>query len=203
MSIHQKHGHKPGFAATTGLRRRVIFELDPSQLPLLEAVRERHGSTRAGLIAALEAEGGTQELLKRAEAAEERLAKAEQAAKGRQRQDKASAKKEEQAQAKAAERERKLNAELKSARREQAEAKEQSRQEEEDYEEAIEELNEEISELRERSADWLFCARCGEWVGPEDWAWQKLEGGGRYAFHRDCGDHKPGLLPSSWLAKRR
>ncbi len=203
MSIHQKPAHKPTFAAPGGFRRRVIFELDPSQLPLLEAVRERYGSTRAGLIAALEAEGGTQELLERAEAAEERLAKAEQAAKGRQRQDKAIAKKEEQAQAKTAERERKLSAELKSARREQAEAKEQSRQEEEDFEEALEELNEEVSELRERSADWLFCARCGEWVGPEDWAWQKLEGGGRYAFHRDCGDHKPGLLPSSWLAQRR
>ncbi len=67
MSIHRKPGQKPSFAASDGLRRRVIFELDPSQLPLLEAVRERHGSTRAGLIAALEAEGSVQELRERAE----------------------------------------------------------------------------------------------------------------------------------------
>jgi hypothetical protein len=169
----------------------------------LEAVRERHGSARAGLIAALEAEASAQELRERAEAAEERLAKAERAAKRRQEEKKAGAKQDKQALAKAAERERALAAELKRARHEHAEAQEHARQEEEDYEEALEELKEEVSELRKHSADWLFCARCGEWIGPEGWAWQKIEGGGRYAFHRDCGDHKPGLLPSSRLAQRR
>jgi vacuolar-type H+-ATPase subunit I/STV1 len=201
MSMHPEPGQKAPKATASGLRRRVIFELDPEQLPLLEAVRERHGSTRAGLVAALEAETGAQELRQRAEAAEERLQRAERAAKRRE-QGKASAKHQDEALAKRAERERELAAELKSARKEHAEAEKLYRQEEEGYEEALEELKEELSDLQARAVDWLFCARCGEWVAPEDWAWQRIESGGRYAYHRDCGDHKPGLLPSSWLAQR-
>jgi hypothetical protein len=205
MSIQPKPGQKPAFAPANGLRRRVIFELDPEQLPLLEAVRQRHSSTRAALIASLEAEAQVAELRERAEAAEKRAQKAEQekaARTGKRQKEEATARQLKGAVAEAKERERALSAELKRAREEHAEVETKARREEADYEEALEELQEELAELRERAVDWLFCARCGQWVSPAEWTWQRLKDGGQYAYHRDCGDHKPGFSPSSWLAQR-
>ena len=63
-------------------RRRIVFELDAEQLPLLEAARERHGSMRAALIAGLRAETGAAGITERAEKAEAALGKAKSAAKG-------------------------------------------------------------------------------------------------------------------------
>jgi DNA repair exonuclease SbcCD ATPase subunit len=205
MSIEPKPGHKPAFAGTSGLRRRVIFELDEAQLPLLEGVRERYSSTRAALIAALEAEAQLSELRERAETAERRAEKAEseKALRTAKRQrDESDAKRAKGQLADAEERARALESELKEARAQHAEVQKEASREEEDYEEALQELKEEASELSERAVDWLYCARCRQWVAPEGWAWQRIKGGGSYAYHRECGDHKPGLSPSSWLAQR-
>lgn len=201
MSIDEEHGQKAPTAPANGLRRRVIFELDPGQLPLLEKAKERHGSTRAALIAALGTEAEAQELRDRLKEAEERLAKAERSA-ARQRDKKAKGGRHKPAPPKPSERERKLLAELESARKVQAEEAERSRRELGEYAEALEERDVEIAELGELAVDWLFCARCGDWVPPEGWVWQDLEDGGSYAFHGDCGDHKPGLVASSRLASR-
>lgn len=205
MSIHRKPGHTPAFAGVSGLRRRVIFELDPEQLPLLDAVRERHSSTRAALIAALEAEGELTELRERLEQAEQRAEKAEKekAARAAKRQkDDGAAKRLTEQLAGAKGRAADLEAELKEARGQHALAKSEARREEEGYEEVLAELKDEVAELKEREVDWLYCARCRQWVPPKGWAWQRIKGGGRYAYHRECGDHKPGLTPSSWLAQR-
>jgi hypothetical protein len=56
MDMHEMPGHRGDSTGKGLLRRRVVFELAPEQLPLLEAAQERHGSKRAALIAALEAE---------------------------------------------------------------------------------------------------------------------------------------------------
>ena len=78
MDVHVDTNEKPGqsrhSAGKEPFRRRVVFELDAEQLPLLEAAEARHGSKRAALIAALATEGGAAELLERAERAEAQVA---------------------------------------------------------------------------------------------------------------------------------
>ena len=49
----------------TRLRRRVIIELTPQELPLLTAAEERHGTKRAGIVAALHTEATLPELNQR------------------------------------------------------------------------------------------------------------------------------------------
>ena len=202
MSIEPKTGHRSAIAPAKGLRRRVIFELDAEQLPLLDGIRERHGSTRAGLIAALEAEAAGGELGTQLAAAKARAEQAKRALE-RGKKEASTARRKGDTEAKAAVEDRKaLAAELEDLRRQLAEAEEEARQSEADYEEALEEFREEVSDLEERAVEWLFCARCGEWVSAGEWIWEPIEGGGQYAYHERCGDHKPGLLPSSWLAQR-
>ena len=74
MDTNDMHADTRGKAGkSTGkdlFRRRIVFELDADQLPLLEAAQERHGSKRAALIAALLAEASAVGLAERAEAAE-------------------------------------------------------------------------------------------------------------------------------------
>ncbi len=183
-------------------RRRIVFELDASQLPLLEAAEERHGSKRAALVAALHAEAAIGELTERAEAAEAALAKAKGAAKG------SAATKEKAA--------KKLEGDLEATKKELA-ARERAlaklRAEGEEAAEAqrgdlarakaeVEELEAEIDELSERAVDRIFCNHCREWAEPEEWEWQRVKGG-YYAFHSACGEHEPGgLRATSWLAQR-
>lgn len=205
MSIAPKPRQKTAEAADApakGLRRRVIFELDAEQLPLLDGIRERHGSTRAGLIAALEAEAAGGELGTQLAAAKARAEQAERAlSRGKKEASTARRKGDTEAKA-AAEEQEALAAELEHLRRQLAEAEEEARQGKADYEEALGEFREEISELEEHAVEWLFCARCTEWVSAAEWVWEPTEGGGHYAYHERCGDHKPGLMPSSWLAQR-
>ena len=86
VDTNDMHANSPGKAGISPgkdlFRRRIVFELDADQLPLLEAAQERHGSKRSALIAALLAEAGAVDLAARAEAAEAALAKAKGAAKG-------------------------------------------------------------------------------------------------------------------------
>src|SRR6266852_3480172 len=63
MSMHDDAGHSRARAGPAGLfRRRVIFEITSEQLPLLDAAEARHGSKRAALLAALQAEQRVDEL---------------------------------------------------------------------------------------------------------------------------------------------
>jgi hypothetical protein len=200
MDVHvdtnEKPGQSPGKRTESpgkGLfRRRVVFELDAAQLPLLETAEARHGSKRAALIAALGVERSAAELLGRAERAEAQLVEqqqgAEEAKKG-----------EDDGQAK-------LERELAAARKKLAKAGKAEAELHEELEESRETLNErdaEAADLRVCAVDRIYCARCGQWVAPEEWSWAELEDGGSYAFHRTCGDHAEGIRGSSWLALRR
>lgn len=81
MDTNGMHGQKPpahGQGPARGsLRRRVVFELEEDQLPLLEAAEARHGSKRAALLAALGAEADAEELRGRPKRAEAELARHE------------------------------------------------------------------------------------------------------------------------------
>lgn len=202
--IHAGNRGKDGIDPGKDLfRRRIVFELDADQLPLLEAAQTRHGSKRAALIAALRAEADVVELTERAETAEAALAQAKSAAKG------SSAAKEKAA--------KKLERDLEATRKQLAgreaelaklgaEAKETSaeqRGELERTEAEIEELEAERAELMDRAVDRIFCNHCREWVAPADWKWQRVKGG-FYAYHGACGEHEPGVLSAtSWLAQRK
>jgi len=95
VDINDKPRHSPGkdgIGSGKGLfRRRVVFELDAEQLPVLEAAERRHGTKREALIAALAAEASAAEVAERADRAEKALAKAERSAKGSSAKQKESA----------------------------------------------------------------------------------------------------------------
>jgi hypothetical protein len=181
------------------LRRRIVFELTPDQLPLLEAAEGRHGSKRGAIIAALRAEAeidGLRQALARAERAAEAAPTVP-----KPKRDPAAAKQRrelEQVTAKLRERED----ELRSLRRELRSANDALGEERVAYDGLAEQHERNIADLEERAVDHLFCARCGAWVPPSEWAWTRAEDG-HYAHHDGCGDHGPGLMgASSWLAFR-
>jgi hypothetical protein len=204
MSTHRNARAEPGTSPGSGLlRRRVIFELTADQLPLLEGAERRHGSKRKALIAALEADteidhlratAENTERTKEKESAGERPAAAQRT--------KAVDKLERElkdARAKLAERDRELTqlqgnaGEVRDALAEQRDA----------YALLLEGHERELGELEERVVDHLFCARCGKWAAPEQWAWTRGDDDADYAHHQPCGDHGPGVLgASSWLAHR-
>ena len=203
MSMHEKPGLSPGSARANGLRRRIVFELEPGQLPMLEEAERRHGSKRAALLAALAAEAQVQESGARAEEPKAQASK----------QDKKAERKLAEQAKEIAKLKRDLASEKKTlAERESELAKAQKQgeassgrwsEERAELQEALEERDEEVAELSELAVNQLYCGRCGEWAAPEDWAWQLVKGKGSYAYHRSCGDHGPGLMSSpSWLARR-
>lgn len=177
------------------LRRRVIVELTPAELPLLEEAERLHGTKRQAIVSALEAASHSAEL-------EQELAGA-QAEADRLEAELETARADQVAGEKVRER---LARDLKKARSELTSAKESagssSRSSDlraQGLERLLSEREREIKEFEEQIFDKLFCARCGTWVSPDDFAWTQREGGA-YAFHRSCADHEPGLMkPSSWL----
>jgi phage-related minor tail protein len=189
------------------MRRRVVFELTVEQLPLLEAAQARHGSKRAALLAALEAEARVEELERAARQGERAAAKHERNAK---REDGAQAKQLAKLQAalktaerKAADAERRLDQAITSAN-EQAAGHQASSAELRDTVAERDERIDELEEVAERAFDSLFCARCEKWAPPSQWAWGKTRQGGHYAYHQPCSDHGPGLLgAASWLGHQR
>ena len=204
MDVHVDVNEKPRQSPGRGLlRRRIVFELDEEQMPLLASAEERHGTKRAAMLAALAAEEQLEQLGERADQAEQELAKAERTAKaGAAKQTKAAKKAERQL---AAMRKRLADQEgaLSAAESEAAQA-EDLRRERDQLSEVLGERNEQLAEAQARAVDWLYCARCEKWAPPSEWAWRRIEGKGSYAFHRSCGDHRPGLLgAASWLAQRR
>jgi hypothetical protein len=177
------------------LRRRVIVELTPQELPLLEEAERRHGTKRQAIVSALEAASQSAEL-------EQELAGA-QAERTRVEAELETLSVDQAAAEKARER---LARDLKKARSELASTKESagsssrgSEQRLQALERLLDEREEEIKELEEQVFDKLFCARCGKWISPENFAWTDCEGGA-YAYHQACGDHGSELMkPSSWL----
>jgi hypothetical protein len=204
MSTQRKAGAEPAVSPGAGLlRRRVIFELTADQLPLLEAAERRHGSKRRALIAALEADTEIDQLRTAAAATEhaaEKESAGERRAAAQRSKDVDRLERElKDAMAKLAARERELTqlhdsaGEVDAALAEQRDA----------YALQLEDHERELGELEERVVDHLFCARCGNWAPPEQWAWTRGEDGADYAHHQPCGDHGPGVLGvSSWLAHR-
>jgi hypothetical protein len=185
------------------MRRRVVFELSADQLPLLEAAEARHGSKRAALIAALDAEARVEELERAASQAQEQAAKTQRKSK---RDDGAQAKQLAKAQAalKTAERtaadaEQRLKQASDQAA-EQTAGHQASHAELRDALAARDERIDDLKEQAERAFDALFCGRCDHWAPPSQWAWAKTRDGGLYAYHQPCGDHAPGILgAASWL----
>ncbi len=201
MSTYQK----PGISqAPPGFRRRVIFELTIEELPLLDQAQARHGTKRQALLAALHADQHVQELEAAAtqanRAAETAQAKASKT-QGQGQKSEAKLRSELAAAEKAlAARERELAGVKKDQAAGHRRAGQDAEAEQRALEQAIEERDELIDELSDRAADQLFCARCDTWATAEQWAWKPSQSG-RYAHHRPCGDHAPGLLgSSSWLA---
>ncbi len=154
------------------LRRRVIVELTPEELPLLEAAERRHGTKRAAILAGLRAEatatatarGGRQGVRRDAALAE-------------------ATRERDAARAEVASLEDRL------ARAE--DARERDRKTHAD----------EITVLTARIPEALYCARCDSWVPEERWSWTtgpEVD----YVYHTDCGDHGAGVLAgASWLAR--
>ena len=177
------------------LRRRVIVELTPQELPLLEEAERRHGTKRQAIVSALEMASRGVEL-------EQELADA-QAALARLEAELETLRTDQAVGEKARER---LARELKKARSELTSAKESAGSSARGSEQRLQALERilsgregEIKELEEQIFDKLFCARCGTWVSPDDFGWTRRESGA-HAYHRACGDHGPELLkPSSWL----
>jgi hypothetical protein len=205
MSMHEESPAEPGTSpASRLLRRRVVFELTEQQLPLLHAAEARHGSKRAALLAALEAETRLDAVEKELTAAQRALTKTNAAVTRESgRDDKAKARLErELKQARAALKQ--AEADLASARDDASSADRDHADERDELYEAIDAQQERIADLEERAVDSLYCARCGKWAQPEQWAWATARNGGEYAFHEPCGDHGPGILgqPPSWLASR-
>jgi hypothetical protein len=177
------------------LRRRVIVELTPAELPFLEEAERRHGTKRQAIVSALEAASHSAAL-------EQELTEA-QTERARLKAELEAARTDQAAGEKARER---LSRDLKKARGELASARKSSgssargsEQRLQALERLLDEREGEIKELEEQVFDKLFCARCGTWVSPDDFGWTQREGGA-HAYHLACGDHGPELMkPSSWL----
>ena len=186
----------------SGLRRRVIIELTPQELPLLTAAEERHGTKRTAIIAALRAEHEHDALTQHLTDLQDELAKAETAAADKQaRQEEVAALNRELTH---------LRATLKTTQTERDDALDQLADQHERLdrvEEAAEAdyrtLTHQIQRLEDSRPQALYCAHCRQWAPETDWAWTTSPDGAERAHHAPCGDHSPGLLDAaSWLALR-
>ncbi len=186
-------------AVSALLRRRVIIELRPDEVPLLAVAEDRHGTKRAAIVAALRAEArlGDMEAALTRHAAERadveaRLAAAKttaaaQAARLAKERDAALTRAEKASNAAAS----RTDTASKTARDASNHAARLRRQ--------VEERDATIAELGTHTVDWAYCARCHAWAPRDEWAWEPANDG-EYAYHQPCGDHGPGVLdPSSRL----
>jgi TolA-binding protein len=206
MSMHEETGQKPG---QPGLRRRIVVELTPQELPLFEKAEAAHGSKRQAFLAALAALDQAAEMEAELAGLRAQAEKSERATAGTSSKEKNDSKRQKArleklerelkaAKAKLAARERDL-----SSSAEQRSAIRRLEEELAETEEELEEREEEVTELSERAFDHLFCPRCESWAPPEEWAWQRAEEGGRIAYHKPCGAHGPGLMSNAtWLGYR-
>ena len=177
----------------TRLRRRVIVELTPDEVPLLEAAERRHGTKRQAVVAALAA---------LAAAPHRRTSERPRAGPGPAR----SAGRRGRASPSATA----LADALSRAEAERDEARGAARR----LGGASPSYRLGPSPSRRRSARRsrplrphgpLPSTAPAASMGPEaEWAWRTSEvGAGQVAYHAPCGDHGPGLVGlASWLARR-
>ena len=200
MDTHMDAHAKPD--PGTRLRRRVIIELTPQELPLLTAAEERHGTKRAGIVAALHAEATLPGLNQRIADLERELAKAKTTeADQKERSADAASLNRELGQLRnalvAAEGEREETRELLADYQGRLEYSEQAAEAE------YRALTKQIDQLKDTRPSALYCARCRHWAPKRDWTWTTTHHGQQRAHHRPCGDHGPGILEAaSWLALR-
>jgi len=177
------------------LRRRVIVELTPAELPLLEEAERRHGTKRQAIVSALEAASRGAELKQEITGAQAEAARLE-AELETLRTDQAAG---EKARERLARDLKKARSELSSARESAGSNSRSSDRKVQTLEQLLDEREQEIKKLEEQVFDELYCARCGTWISSSEFGWTQREGGA-YAYHLACGDHGPELMkPSSWL----
>ena len=180
----------------------MIVEFTPEQLVLLEKAEARHGTKRAGIVAALAAYATPAP--SHAEPSQTPVrAKPDkaQAAKLRAAEDALAAAQAEVstlrvALARAETDTSDLEKRLAHADRVRIEIEDAA------VSEAVE-LNEAIDELRAQLIDVAYCARCGDWVPDTEWTWTRDVARGEYAYHTSCCDHGSGLLAGSRVVRRR
>lgn len=190
----------PSASDTAGLRRRVIVELTPQELPLLDRAERQAGSKRAAVVAGLRALEHASETAARIEAAERERDEARTAARAGARTEPASSRRaREEAEAARADAERERDA----ACAQLDEVLVRAEEDRASFEQEVAVCEEEIRTLRARQPSALYCARCDGWAPEVEWAWQEGADEREHAYHRPCGDRGPGLLgASSWLALR-
>jgi len=180
-------------AEPSRLRRRVIVELTPDELPLLEAAERRHGGKRAAMLAGLRAEADGVTRQARDGEAEEKRARA--VAKRADTQAKAHAALLAECAS--------LKASLATRTRERDAATAEIERLETKAQDQYAALFEDIADLEDRIPDALYCARCDTWAPEPEWTW-RADGEDEIAYHTPCGDHGPGMLSNAtWLARRR
>ena len=182
------------------LRRRVIVELTPDEVPLLDAAERRHGGKRAAMVAGLRAEADAVASQARDQKAE--TATARSVAEHKATDAKATAacvrtqKGLEKTLAEVTRQRDRANAEI-------ARLETRAQAAHEEAEGQYEALFEDIQALEDQLPEALFCGRCKKWAPEYEWAW-RADQEHEVAYHETCGDHGPGVLTdATWLARRR
>jgi myosin heavy subunit len=185
----------PEPTGTPYLRRRVIVELTPQELPLLEEAERRHGTKRQAIVSALEAASQSAELERELAGAQAEAVQLEEELKTL-RKDRAVGEKVSERLTREL---KKVRGELASARDSAGSSSRKSEQRLEGLERLLSEREREIRKLEEQIFDKLFCGRCRTWVSPSEFGWTQREDGA-YAYHLACGDHGSEVMkPSSRL----
>jgi len=178
----------------------VIVEFTPEQLELLDQAEARHGTKRAGIVAALAAyadpgtDAGSHVATTRNPA---RASPTDHASAGTD--DLAHLRAEAQA----------LRDTLGAAEAERDEAHAQLRRAddlrvrlEEAFGDQEDALNAELDGLRARRLSELYCACCDRWAPVDEWSWAADDQARQYAYHTPCGDEGGWMFqPSSRLAR--
>lgn len=186
----------------TRYRRRVILELTPDEMTLLDDATGRHGTKRAALVAALRTEAAGS-CARRA-----RASKQARSSTGSPGADPApdpelvaEGKRLRAELATLTDRLATLTKERDAAR---TEAQELRHKLDAEYAESRARYRSYVaseSALEERIPDALYCARCEAWTPETEWT-RRPDGTDKIVFHTPCGDHGPGVLSSSsWLAR--
>jgi chromosome segregation ATPase len=182
------------------LRRRIIVELTPDEVPLLDAAERRHGTKRAAILAGLRAEAGAiasegpenEAAETAARAATEREAAHAKDTKARVRTQKALEKQLAE-----------LTRERDAAKSEIARLEDRAVAAHHEAQVQYGVLFEDIAALEAEIPEALFCGRCERWAPEGEWVW-RADGEHELAYHTPCGDHGPGAFSdASWLARRR
>lgn len=187
-------------AEPSRLRRRVIVELTPDEVPLLDAAERRHGTKRAAMLAGLCAEADAVASATRDQKAAEAATRA--AAEREATNAKAHAalvRKQGALEKQIAE----LTRERDAANLEITRLEERAQATFNEAQGQYAALFEDIQALEDQLPQSLFCGRCEKWTPEREWTWRP-DGNDEVAYHTPCGDHGPGAFSnSSWLARRR